>query len=236
MTQCRRDVEYTARKLIAFLKEEKGIDTRIDETSYRDYCVSVDIESWNSRLTLWYSPKRKSSKISVIRCENPETQDRIHMIWHEFIHGDILKNGDIHAFVDGSYINGKIGYGAVILKKGIVLHEFSGQINRPEYLQHYQVSGELAGVSKVFQWCIENNISRCTIHYDYEGIKKWATGEWKANKELTQKYQQYVSELPLDISWVKVKSHSGNLWNEQADRLAREAIKGKGSHGRIQQK
>ena len=234
MTLYRQEVEYTARTFTDFLKVKKGIETRIDETSYRAYCVSLDIETLNTRLTLWYSPKRKSFKITVIRCENPETHEIIQSVWHEFLYGDILKNGDIHAFVDGSYINGIIGYGAVILKKGIVLQELCGQVNRPEYLQHHQVGGELAAASKVFQWCIDKKIPGCTIHYDYEGIKKWATGEWKAKKELTQKYQQYVRQLPLIIKWIRVKSHTGNLWNERADRLAREAIKGKGSHGRLQ--
>jgi len=234
MTKCRQEVEYAARTFTAFLKEKKGIEARIDEMSYRDYCVSIDIDTLNIRFTLWYSPKRKTSKMTVIRCENPETHEMIQSFWHEFLYGDILKNGDIHGFVDGSYIDGIIGYGAVILKKGIVLHELSGQVNRPEYLQHHQVGGELAAASKVFQWCVENKITQCTIHYDYEGIKKWATGEWKAKKELTQKYQQYVQQLPLDIHWVKVKSHTGNLWNERADCLAKEAIKGKGSHGRLQ--
>lgn len=234
MSRCRKEVEYTARKFIDFLKENKGIDAAIDDSSYRDYSVSMDLETLNTRLTLWYSPKRKSSKITVIRCENPDTHELIQSAWHEFLHGDILKNGDIHAFVDGSYIDGIIGYGAVILKKGIILHKFSGQVDRPEYLQHHQVGGELAAASKVFQWCIENKIHCCTIHYDYEGIRKWATGEWKAKKELTQKYQQYIRQLPLDIKWIKVKSHTGNLWNERADQLAREAIKGKGSHGRLQ--
>jgi ribonuclease H-related protein len=226
MTKYRDEVEFTTRQFGEFLAEKKKIVSELDPGSFRDYSVSVDISSWNLRYTVWYSPKRQSSKITVIRSQDPANVEKLHMAWHEFQQGKILDNGDIHAFVDGSYIKGTVGYGLVIIKKGLVLTEIKGTVDRPEYRQHHQVGGELVAAVKFFQWCIDNTISRCTIHYDYEGIQKWATGSWKAKKELTRKYQEYVQKLPLDITWIKVKSHSGNLWNERADRLAKEAIKG----------
>ncbi|MCD6234213.1 MAG: hypothetical protein DRP86_03615 [Candidatus Neomarinimicrobiota bacterium] len=225
MTKYRKEVEHVARQFQSYLKNKLNIRAELDPDSFRDYCVSLDVQSMNLRFTLWYSPKRKSSKITIVRCQDPAQKERILMAWHGFHHGDQLENGDIHAFVDGSYINGKVGYGLVILQKGLVLKEINGVVNRPEYHQHHQVGGELAAAVKFFQWCIKNNISRCTIHYDYEGIEKWATGAWRAKKELTQKYGEYVQKLPLEITWNKVKSHSGNLWNERADHLAKEAVK-----------
>lgn len=226
MTKYRDEVAFTTQQFVKFLAEKKNVACELDPGSFRDYSVSVDISSWNLRYTVWYSPKRQSSKITVIQSSDPDNVEKLHIAWHEFQQGDVPDNDDIHAFVDGSYIKGTVGYGLVILKKGIVLTEIKGTVDRLEYRQHHQVGGELVAAVNFFQWCVKNKISRCTIHYDYEGIQKWATGSWKAKKELTQKYQEYVQKLPLDITWIKVKSHSGNLWNDRADRLAKEAVKG----------
>ncbi len=226
MTKYRDEVDFITRRFCRFLAEKKNISATPDTGSFRDYSVSVDVETLNLRYTLWYSPKRQSSKIAIVRSQDPANVEKIQMAWHEFILGNILNDGDTHAFVDGSYIDKTVGYGLVIIQKGLVLQEIMGIVDRPEYQQHHQVGGELVAAVKFFQWCVENKIPRCTIHYDYEGIRKWATGEWKAKKELTRKYGEYVRKLSLEITWNKVKSHSGNLWNERADLLAKKAIKG----------
>lgn len=226
MTKCRQEVEEVAREFQSYLAKSLKIQAELDLDSFRDYSVSLDMESMNIRITLWYSPKRKTSKITFVQSQDPAREEKIRMAWYGFHHGNQLENGEVHAFVDGSSIDGKVGYGIVILRKGVVLEEINGVVDRPDYCQHHQVGGELVAAVKFFQWCLKNKISRCTIHYDYEGIQKWATGAWKANKELTQKYGEYVQKLPLEITWNKVKSHSGNLWNERADRLAKDAVKG----------
>ena len=32
------------------------------------------------------------------------------------------------------------------------------------------------------QWAIKNGYHNLELRYDYEGIEKWAQGEWKAKK------------------------------------------------------
>ena len=55
---------------------------------------------------------------------------------------------------------------------------------------------------------------------------KWATGLWKANKPGTQAYAALCKQAMerLQLSFVKVKGHSGNQWNDLADQLARRAL------------
>ena len=64
------------------------------------------------------------------------------------------------------------------------------------------------------------------IYYDYEGIEKWATHQWKANKIGTQNYQKFMDESrqKIQISFIKVLAHSGDIYNEIADFLFKRFI------------
>jgi ribonuclease HI len=71
-----------------------------------------------------------------------------------------------------------------------------------------------------------NGVKSVEIYHDYEGIGAWADRRWKANNPLTQGYRDFVAEArkTLEIKFVKVKGHSGNKYNDMADRLAKAAL------------
>lgn len=125
------------------------------------------------------------------------------------------------AYVDGSYNNHKVGYGAVIIHKNKVKIELFGSVPK-EFSHSRQVGGELFAVMQVVQWCQKEKIPEITINFDYWGIQKWVTGEWKTNISLTKNYASFIKNSPIQIHWQKVKSHSGNLWNQRADELAKK--------------
>nr|CAH7769528.1 unnamed protein product [Callosobruchus chinensis] len=63
-----------------------------------------------------------------------------------------------------------------------------------------------------------------------EWINKWRTNGWKtANKKSVKNVELWkeLDEIVLqhDINWKWVKAHSGNTYNEEADRLARKESK-----------
>ncbi len=126
-----------------------------------------------------------------------------------------------HIYVDGSYINGLTGYGAVILKDGEVIEEFSGAVTDSSLTQTRQVAGELRAVEEALNWCERNGVDEVAIFYDYNGIEKWATGAWKTNQAMTQGYARAVRSSPIRIRWSKVASHTGDRWNDRADELAK---------------
>jgi ribonuclease HI len=126
-----------------------------------------------------------------------------------------------HIYVDGSYINGSTGYGAVILKDGEVIEELSGAVTDSTLAETRQVAGELRAVEEALSWCERNGVNEVSIFYDYDGIEKWATGAWKTNQALTQGYARAVRASPIRISWRKVTSHTGDRWNDHADLLAK---------------
>ena len=131
------------------------------------------------------------------------------------------------AYVDGSY-NAKtkeFSFGAVILHNGEELH-FKEKFDDEELAAMRNVAGEIKGAEFAMHYCIENGIESVDIYYDYEGISKWPSGSWKANKEGTIRYKQFYDEAKkaININFVKVKGHSGDKYNDLADALAKEAL------------
>ena len=125
----------------------------------------------------------------------------------------------IHAYVDGSFMNNKCGYGVVICdgpySPGNTIYTANGVVNGET---HRQIGGELM---------CKCGHTESMIIYDYEGIRKWVTGEWHAKKPLTRTYQRWmrnkIEEFRLLIRWSWTPGHSGNPGNEKADQLAKEA-------------
>jgi len=125
-------------------------------------------------------------------------------------------------YVDGSFINGATGYGAVVLENGKVMDELSGAVDASEVNETRQVAGELVAVKEALNWCCEHSVAEVSIYYDYLGIEKWATRQWKTNQPLTKDYARFVGECSIKIHWHKVDSHTGNRWNDRADALAKQ--------------
>ncbi len=130
----------------------------------------------------------------------------------------------IEAYVDGSWMDGRVGWATVIIKNDELYGEFSGVLDDEEVQGTRQVAGELKAVEQTLFWCVEQGIKEITIYYDYAGIKEWVTGAWKAKIPVTQKYRDYIRSLNVKIHWVKVKGHSGVKYNEMADKLAKKVI------------
>lgn len=132
------------------------------------------------------------------------------------------------AYIDGSFDEqiGKYAFGCIILTpRGETIRE-SGNGDKPDSLAIRNVAGEMLGAMYAVQWAIKNGYHDLELRYDYEGIAKWAQGEWKANNTLTQEYAEFMQnkEEILNISYQKVKAHSGDYYNEEADRLAKAAL------------
>lgn len=137
-----------------------------------------------------------------------------------------LKNTAV-AYVDGSYHVGtkEFSCGAVLFLNGEELH-FSQKFSNPQLAEMRNVAGEIKGSETILTYCIEHQVPAVTIYHDYEGVAKWATGEWKANKAGTKAYRDFCAKAAEQIrfNFVKVKGHSGDQYNDLADRLAKDAL------------
>lgn len=132
------------------------------------------------------------------------------------------------AYVDGSYnIKTKeYGYGCILIEGQKVIKELSGKGDKEALVSMRNVAGEILGSLAAMKFALENGYPGVCIYYDYEGIEKWANGLWRANKIGTQNYQKLVNEYrkKINISFIKVLAHSGDFFNERADKLAKKAV------------
>lgn len=130
-------------------------------------------------------------------------------------------------YVDGSYnIKTKeFSYGVVLLKNDAEEH-FNKKFDDKELATMRNVAGEIMGSWFALEYAMKNGYKNIAIYFDYEGIEKWALGLWKANKDGTIAYKKYYDSIKndLNVKFVKVKGHSGDKYNDVADKLAKEAI------------
>ena len=132
------------------------------------------------------------------------------------------------AYVDGSYNvkTKEYGFGCVLIEGVQVIKEVYDKGNDVNYASMRNVAGEILGSLYAMEFAKNNGYMQVCIYYDYEGIEKWANGSWKANKIKTQEYQKKVIQYreSMDIVFVKVLAHSGDVYNERADKLAKKAV------------
>lgn len=138
-----------------------------------------------------------------------------------------LSPGEALAYVDGSYNEetGEYSCGVVFFFRGEELH-FSHKGNDKEMAAMRNVAGEIMGARMAMEEALRRGVEQLLIVYDYEGVAAWCTGEWKTNKEGTKAYKSFFDSLQgsLSVQFLKVKGHSGNVYNDLADKLAKGAI------------
>ena len=108
-----------------------------------------------------------------------------------------------------------------------VVFEASISGDHPDFLAKRNIAGELMGALLAIQWAIENGIKQLYVCHDYVGVGKWATGEFKARDQLAQMYKQQVDlciRSGMELKFIKVDAHTGHVFNERADWLAKEEL------------
>lgn len=130
-------------------------------------------------------------------------------------------------YVDGSYnkANNKCGYGVVLTNGDEVIFTKFEEC-KGEGVRMRNVYGEIMGVMNAISEVIHLGYKQITIAYDYEGIEKWATGEWQRKNEFTKTYYKFIQNANhiIEIKYLKIKSHSNDKFNDMADQLAKRSV------------
>ncbi len=134
----------------------------------------------------------------------------------------------LRIYVDGSYSASKneFSYGLAAVKNNEVIFKDKGKGENEAAAALRNVSGEVLGAMKAVEFAINNEYSEIAIYFDYQGIESWALGTWKRNNIITQGYHEFMQDKmkKIKISFVKVKGHSGDEYNDLADSLAKSAL------------
>ena len=145
-----------------------------------------------------------------------------------------LQAGEVIAFVDGSHsldADGKEKYSFGVF---LITNESEDSLYKAfvdkAYMESRNIAGEIEGVKQAILWAIENKKQKIKIFYDYAGIEKWATKEWNAKVKISQEYSKFFDEKSklINVEFEHVKAHSGIVYNEKADELAKRALLSQG--------
>lgn len=184
---------------------------------------NIIVTSWNECLAYV-----KGVKGAVYKSFLSETEAKAYLS-----SGNALKKGEDkypenipHIYVDGSYniATERFGYGvAVILKDEVIYADFGG--GQDKECNQRQVNGELKAAVEGVKHSIEMGYDHVVLFYDYAGVCNHAVGSWERNNDLSAKYyelmQGFMQEGKIKITFVKVDSHTDDLFNDIADELAK---------------
>lgn len=134
----------------------------------------------------------------------------------------------IFIYVDGSFMveKGNFSYGLVVVENNEVIYTDNGKGFDKDAISLRNVSGEVLGAKKAVEFALDKGYQEITIAYDYQGVESWALGTWKRNNRITSEYYDFMQEKmkKIKVKFKKIKGHSGDKYNDMADKLAKNAL------------
>ena len=129
----------------------------------------------------------------------------------------------LRVFVDGSFSPGfpKSGWAFVVTENDVEIARGSGITAFDA--ESRNIDGEVMASFQAMRW-LDANDRTGTICHDYEGIARWAKGEWQAKSNIAKRYVAAAQPFLHRVSFEKVEAHTGVKWNELVDKLAKDAI------------
>ena len=129
----------------------------------------------------------------------------------------------LRVFVDGSFSPDfpKSGWAFVVTENDVEIARGSGI--KAFDAESRNIDGEVMASYQAMRW-LDSNDKTGTICHDYEGIARWAKGEWQAKSNIAKRYVAAAKPYLHRVSFEKVAAHTGVKWNELVDQLAKDAI------------
>ena len=186
----------------------------------------INGESVDEILTNWDECK---SKVSGVRSEyksfktEKEAKEYLGNYIQEENEEETLLNKENHIYyVDGSYLNNRIGWGFVYVKHNEVVTKMCGGVEPNEFTSR-NITGELTSCIMAVRHAISNGLKEVYIVNDYQGISSYVTGAWKPKTKESKEYTDIMNKLKgnISIKFIKVKGHKNNKFNDMVDEMAK---------------
>jgi viroplasmin and RNaseH domain-containing protein len=184
--------------------------------------IKANIKSTKTKSKAKISTSSKESELKPIR-----SKANVNYFEKYIEPEDIKDEFDFVAFVDGSYdrVSKAFGSGIAVLNfKNDSVCEY--KVAGHDKWDQWNIVGEIEASKYAIKLAFNNNSKKVCIYHDLKNIALWASGSWQAKNEYTQDYVRYIEKYSkyMDITFIKVKGHSSNKYNDIADRLAAKAI------------
>lgn len=136
----------------------------------------------------------------------------------------------VTAYTDGSFAQGKAGWGVVLLTPTI--YQYYGSLPK-EFSPPTNNKAEFYAIYQAILICINLKITNLLIYSDSEyaikSLTEWvvrwrqnnwltASGDERKNRDLIEMILNLVNYIKVNMQWVK--AHVGYKYNEMADQLA----------------
>lgn len=188
---------------------------------------TIDSKSVNKILTNWDECKKivqgHNSQYKSFKTEE-EAQKYINNYKQEEKEEYVLNSDSYIYYVDGSYMNDKIGWGFILTKNNKEITRMCGSIKENEDTSR-NITGELNASLMAVRHAISNGYKTITIVNDYQGVSSFVTEAWKPKTKEAKKYTSIMNLLKnnneIEVKFIKVKGHTGNKWNEKVDEVAK---------------
>ncbi|MFN3692359.1 MAG: hypothetical protein ACK4R7_05665 [Fervidobacterium sp.] len=110
----------------------------------------------------------------------------------------------------------------------LVVEEFQFFVDSPILSVHRNVSGEIFAVMYSVYYSYKQGYKSLVVFHDYEGLSKWASGEWKSKTEIAKFYKDFLENYRkkgFEMFFCKVKSHDKDVMNNYVDKLAKDTLR-----------
>lgn len=174
-------------------------------------------------LTSWDEAKKYIAKMNKPKYKSFQSIEEA----QAFLYGTELEILKPAVFIDGSYdqATGCYSFGGVFMYDNQII-SFNKKYLPDEYSSMRNVAGEIKGAGYAINYAVNRGIKELHIYYDYIGIEKWYTKQWKASSKIALEYVNFLEKVrdKINIYFHKIKSHTNNYYNDMADKLAKEAL------------
>ena len=223
--KCEKELRERADIFIDKLKKA-GIKGLILPSSIRDYYLEIYITKSDriyGNVNIYYSPKRDMYTMQFKKLKDRFILPELEKCWYgKALSDDTIPGNSYHIYVNGVFLNELVGYGAVILRAGVIHKELAGIV--PDYTKSHPVVGKLFALREALKWCRKNVMDNVSIFSDYEGLEKWASGEWEVKAGLIEKYKRFMDSCQVEFFWRKLESPADERWCDRAGEMGKKRI------------
>lgn len=110
-----------------------------------------------------------------------------------------MKNTDIYVAGSWNESLAQYGWSYIVVEDGEVSYTRYGAGSNSKYVASRQMGGEVAAVLQALGYANKNDYSHIVLHYSYEGIEKWISGEMQLNSKVSKVYHYMFHKLKGNV-------------------------------------